>query len=38
MDLACKFAQEYLPIKSDDPVAIIHVENCPDCQEQVAVL
>lgn len=35
MDLTCKFAQEYLPTPGRaDPIAEIHVENCPDCQAE----
>lgn len=34
MDTNCKFSQEYLPVASGpDPVAEIHLENCPDCRE-----
>ena len=39
MDLTCKFGQEYLPLGDQpDPVVQTHVENCPDCKDEVAVL
>jgi hypothetical protein len=39
MDTTCKFGQEYLPLGNRrDPILEIHIENCPDCQDQVTVL
>ena len=39
MDLTCKFGQEYLPLGNGaDPVVQKHVENCPDCQDEVTLL
>lgn len=39
MDIGCKFGQEYLPIEDQpDPVVQTHVENCKDCQREVALL
>ena len=39
MELSCEFGQEYTPSEDSlDPVALDHVRNCPDCQEQVVVL
>jgi hypothetical protein len=39
MDQTCKFGQEYLPLRDGrDPVLELHLENCPDCQDQVTVV
>lgn len=39
MDPGCIFGLEYQPPNvRDDPVAQLHIENCADCQEQVALV
>ena len=34
MDLTCRFGLQYRPSRETDPVAEMHLRNCPDCQEQ----
>lgn len=39
MDLTCRFGLQYRPVRGEsDPVAELHVRNCPDCQEQTVLV
>jgi len=39
MEPSCKFGLSYTPLgKTVDPVVRQHVQNCPDCQQEVALV
>jgi hypothetical protein len=38
MEPACRFGLEYLPSKTHDPVLMLHLRNCRDCQGEVLVV
>jgi hypothetical protein len=36
--VSCRFGLEYLPSKTPDPVLMLHLRNCTDCQCEVLVV
>ena len=38
MEPGCRFGLEYTPSKRRDPVLLLHMQNCEDCQGEVLVL
>ena len=37
METGCRFGIQYTPTKRRDPVLMLHVRNCEDCQGEVLI-